>query len=108
MVRDVHLGTYGCRAQELLNYLRTVRPRTLVLNGDIIDIWQFNKNYFPPAHTKVIVHHLLAGIGHAGVLCDPEAHSDALHTKAHFREVQVMQVFIHFADQVAQHLACAS
>ncbi len=54
VISDVHLGTYGCRAQELLNYLRTVRPRTLVLNGDIIDIWQFSKHYFPPAHMKVI------------------------------------------------------
>ncbi|MBS1939211.1 MAG: UDP-2,3-diacylglucosamine diphosphatase [Bacteroidetes bacterium] len=54
VISDVHLGTYGCRAEELLNYLRTVRPRTLVLNGDIVDIWQFNKRYFPPAHIKVI------------------------------------------------------
>lgn len=54
VISDVHLGTYGCRAQELLNYLRTVRPRTLVLNGDIIDIWQFSKRYFPSAHMKVI------------------------------------------------------
>lgn len=54
VISDVHLGTYGCRAQELLNYLRTVRPQTLVLNGDIIDIWQFSKRYFPPAHMKVI------------------------------------------------------
>lgn len=54
VLSDVHLGTYGCRAKELLNYLRTVRPRTLVLNGDIMDIWQFSKHYFPNTHMKVI------------------------------------------------------
>lgn len=54
VISDVHLGTYGCRAKELLNYLKSVRPGTLVLNGDIIDIWQFKKRYFPSAHMKVI------------------------------------------------------
>ena len=54
VISDVHLGTYGCRAKELLNYLKTIQPRTLVLNGDIIDIWQFNKRYFPTSHMSVI------------------------------------------------------
>jgi UDP-2,3-diacylglucosamine pyrophosphatase LpxH len=54
VISDVHLGTYGCRAKELLNYLKTIQPRTLVLNGDIIDIWQFNKRYFPNSHMSVI------------------------------------------------------
>jgi len=54
VISDVHLGTYGCRAKELLNYLKTIQPRTLVLNGDIIDIWQFNKRYFPSSHMSVI------------------------------------------------------
>ncbi len=56
VLSDIHLGTYGCRAKELLNYLKTVNPKTLVLNGDIIDIWQFNKRYFPTSHLKVIKH----------------------------------------------------
>ncbi len=54
IISDVHLGTYGCRANELLNYLKTINPKVLILNGDIIDIWQFNKRYFPKAHMKVI------------------------------------------------------
>ncbi len=54
VLSDIHLGTFGCRAKELLNYLKTVHPKTLVLNGDIIDIWQFNKRYFPKSHMKVI------------------------------------------------------
>jgi UDP-2,3-diacylglucosamine pyrophosphatase LpxH len=54
IISDVHLGTYGCHAKELLKYLKSIKPKMLILNGDIIDIWQFNKSYFPEEHTKVI------------------------------------------------------
>ncbi|MFT2543204.1 UDP-2,3-diacylglucosamine diphosphatase, partial [Escherichia coli] len=36
------------------NYLKSIQPQILVLNGDIIDIWQFNKRYFPVSHMQVI------------------------------------------------------
>lgn len=54
VISDVHLGTYGSNAKELVNYLESIEPEILVLNGDIIDIWQFNKRYFPKSHMKVI------------------------------------------------------
>ncbi len=54
VISDVHLGTYGCHARELLHYLKTVKPKTVILNGDIIDIWQFSKRYWPKQHMKVI------------------------------------------------------
>lgn len=54
VLSDVHLGTYGCHARELHRYMKSIRPGTVVLNGDIIDIWQFSKRYWPPAHMKVI------------------------------------------------------
>ncbi|WP_462249714.1 UDP-2,3-diacylglucosamine diphosphatase [Ferruginibacter sp.] len=54
VLSDVHLGTFGCHAKELLHYLKTVKPKTVILNGDIIDIWQFSKRYWPKAHMKVI------------------------------------------------------
>lgn len=54
VLSDVHLGTYGCHAKELLQYLNSIKPKILVLNGDIIDIWQFRKSYFPKSHLKVI------------------------------------------------------
>jgi UDP-2,3-diacylglucosamine pyrophosphatase LpxH len=54
VISDVHLGTYGCHAKELNNYLATIKPEILVLNGDIIDVWQFRKSYFPKSHLKVI------------------------------------------------------
>lgn len=54
VISDVHLGTYGCHAKELLEYLSSIKPKTLILNGDIIDIWQFRKSYFPKSHLNVI------------------------------------------------------
>ncbi len=54
VISDVHLGTYGCHAKELLAYLSSIKPKTLILNGDIIDIWQFRKSYFPASHLNVI------------------------------------------------------
>jgi UDP-2,3-diacylglucosamine pyrophosphatase LpxH len=54
VISDVHLGTYGCHAKELVNYLKSINPSILILNGDIIDGWQFSKHYFPSSHLKVI------------------------------------------------------
>ncbi|GFZ84788.1 UDP-2,3-diacylglucosamine hydrolase [Aquaticitalea lipolytica] len=54
VISDVHLGTYGCHAKQLLTYLNSIQPKKLVLNGDIIDIWQFSKRYFPKSHLRVI------------------------------------------------------
>jgi UDP-2,3-diacylglucosamine pyrophosphatase LpxH len=57
VISDIHLGTYGCHAGELLSYLKSIKPKKkLILNGDIIDIWQFNKSYWPESHMKVIKH----------------------------------------------------
>lgn len=54
VISDIHLGTYGCHAKELLEYLKSINPNTIILNGDIIDIWQFSKRYWPKSHMKVI------------------------------------------------------
>ena len=54
VISDLHLGTYGCHAREIVNYLKSISPQILILNGDIIDGWQFSKRYFPAAHMQVI------------------------------------------------------
>ncbi|HVZ26010.1 MAG TPA: UDP-2,3-diacylglucosamine diphosphatase [Sediminibacterium sp.] len=62
VMSDLHLGTFGCHAQEIVRYLKSIQPQILVLNGDIIDIWQFKKRYFPVAHMQVLkeIMHLLS------------------------------------------------
>ncbi|MBW8330984.1 MAG: UDP-2,3-diacylglucosamine diphosphatase [Prolixibacteraceae bacterium] len=54
VISDVHLATMASKAKHLLKYLKSIQPKTLVLNGDIIDSWRFSRNYFPKAHLKVI------------------------------------------------------
>ena len=54
VISDVHLGTYGCHAKELLHYLKSIKPKQILLNGDIIDVWQFSKRYWPESHMKVV------------------------------------------------------
>jgi UDP-2,3-diacylglucosamine pyrophosphatase LpxH len=54
VISDTHLGIYGSKAKEITRYLKSIDPQTLILNGDIIDVWQFSKSYFPKSHLKVI------------------------------------------------------
>ncbi|MCS6933972.1 MAG: UDP-2,3-diacylglucosamine diphosphatase [Chitinophagales bacterium] len=54
VISDVHLGFLGCRAKELNRYLESIAPEILIINGDLIDIWQFRKYYFPRSHTRVL------------------------------------------------------
>lgn len=65
IISDVHLGTYGCHAKELLHYLKSIKPSTIILNGDFIDIWQFSKRYWPKSHMKVVKY--LMGLVSKGV-----------------------------------------
>lgn len=54
VISDVHLATMASKAKLLLRYLKSIQPKMLVLNGDIIDSWRFSRNYFPKSHLKVI------------------------------------------------------
>jgi UDP-2,3-diacylglucosamine pyrophosphatase LpxH len=56
VISDVHLGTYGCHAEELLRYLKSIKAKKIILNGDIIDMWQFSKRYWPKTHMQVVKH----------------------------------------------------
>ncbi len=54
IISDVHLGSYDCHAQELLNYLESIKPGVLILNGDIIDAAKFDRKSFPKEHMQII------------------------------------------------------
>lgn len=85
ILSDVHLGTYGCRAKELLFYLKSIKPGIVVLNGDIIDIWQFSKSYWPKSHMKV-VRHIMNWIGkRKKVYYIPGNHDEMLRRFAGFK-----------------------
>jgi UDP-2,3-diacylglucosamine pyrophosphatase LpxH len=54
-ISDVHLGSRGCNAEALLDFLRTVHMDTLYLVGDIVDIWSLRRSfYWPQQHNNVV------------------------------------------------------
>lgn len=54
-ISDIHLGTTGCRAVELLEFLKHTESQYLYLVGDIVDGWQLRKRwYWPQSHNDVI------------------------------------------------------
>jgi UDP-2,3-diacylglucosamine pyrophosphatase LpxH len=54
-ISDVHLGTRGCNAEMLVDFLRAIECQTLYLVGDIVDGWRLRKGwYWPDAHNEVV------------------------------------------------------
>ncbi len=54
-ISDIHLGTRGCNAVLLLDFLRSIDCETLYLVGDIVDGWRLRKGwYWPAAHNEVV------------------------------------------------------
>ena len=54
-ISDVHLGTPGCQAEALLDFLKHLECETLFLVGDMIDGWALSRSwYWPQAHNDVV------------------------------------------------------
>jgi UDP-2,3-diacylglucosamine pyrophosphatase LpxH len=54
-ISDVHLGTRGCQAETLLEFLRDSDFEALYVVGDLIDIWALRRSiYWPQSHNDVI------------------------------------------------------
>ena len=54
-ISDTHLGTAGCNAELLLDFLKSIQPETLYLVGDIIDGWRLKRDwYWPPRHNDIV------------------------------------------------------
>ncbi len=54
-ISDIHLGTTGCKAELLLDFLRHTECDTLYLAGDIIDGWRLRRGwYWPQSHNDVV------------------------------------------------------
>ncbi len=99
IISDVHLGTYGCHAKELLNYLKSIKPKVLVLNGDFIDIWQFKKSYFPKEHAQVIQRVMKMASNGTKVYYITGNHDDALR---HYSDFSMGN--IHLRDKLVLQL----
>ncbi len=99
IISDVHLGTFGCHAKELLNYLSSIKVDTLILNGDFVDMWQFKKRYFPKEHMMVLQRILKMAAKGTRVYYITGNHDDALRRYSDFSSGN-----IHLRDKLVLQL----
>jgi UDP-2,3-diacylglucosamine pyrophosphatase LpxH len=95
---DIHLGSPGCQADYLLDFLRVHTAETLYLVGDILDGWRLRKGwYWPQAHNDVVQKILRAARKGTRVIYVPGNH-DSLSRQfigLSFGDIQVVEEFIH-------------
>jgi UDP-2,3-diacylglucosamine pyrophosphatase LpxH len=77
-ISDIHLGTRGCKAELLADFLSRTSCDTLYLVGDIIDGWRLKRRWFwPEAHNRVIQEILHKVDGGTRVIYIPGNHDEA-------------------------------
>ena len=97
-ISDVHLGTAGCNAELLLDFLKTVECETLFLVGDIVDGWQLRKGWYWPTRHNDVVRCILKKAKHGTrVIYVPGNHDEALRdfTGLNFGGVEVTGEAMH-------------
>jgi UDP-2,3-diacylglucosamine pyrophosphatase LpxH len=97
-ISDLHLGTPGCQAHALLDFLRDVNCETLYLVGDIIDGWQLRRSwYWPQAHNDVVQKILRKARKGTRVIFVPGNHDEFArrYVTHNFGGVEVMEDCIH-------------
>jgi UDP-2,3-diacylglucosamine pyrophosphatase LpxH len=97
-ISDLHLGTSGCNAVLLLDFLKSVQPDTLYLVGDIIDGWRLKRGwYWPTLHNDIVRRILKLASKGTRVIYIPGNHDEALrdYTDLNFGGVEVLSEDIH-------------
>jgi UDP-2,3-diacylglucosamine pyrophosphatase LpxH len=97
-ISDIHLGTPGCSADLLLDFLKSIECETLYLVGDIIDAWRLRKGwYWPPRHNDVVRRILKMAKHGTHVVYVPGNHDEVLrdYTGLAFGDVTVVSEAIH-------------
>ena len=84
VLSDLHLGAFGCQAIQILKYLKRIKAEVIILNGDIIDIWQFDKKNFPKTHLLVLNELLKKAVKGTKVIYLIGNHDDALRRFADY------------------------
>ena len=97
-ISDVHLGTRGCKAEFLLDFLRHNDAATIYLVGDIIDGWRLKKSwYWPQTHNDVVQKLLRMVRKGTRAIYVPGNHDEWLrgYTRLQFGGVEVVEEAIH-------------
>jgi UDP-2,3-diacylglucosamine pyrophosphatase LpxH len=97
-ISDTHLGTAGCNAELLHDFLQSIKPETLYLVGDIIDGWRLKRGWYWPARHNDVVRRVLK-LANKGtrVVYIPGNHDEMMRDYAglHFGGVEVALEAIH-------------
>ena len=106
-ISDVHLGTRGCQADLLLDFLRYHEAETIYLVGDIIDGWALRPGwYWPQAHNDVVQKILRQGRKGSRIIYLPGNHDEFLRNYfgMHFGGIEVRDNAIHTAADGKRYL----
>ncbi len=104
---DVHLGTRGCQAERLLDFLRWHDADTVYLVGDIVDGWQLRSGwYWPQAHNDVVQKLLRKARKGARIVYVPGNRDEFLrdYFGTHFGGIEVIDFAIHESPEGARYL----
>ena len=97
-ISDTHLGTAGCNAELLLDFLKSVDCEALYLVGDIVDGWQLRKGwYWPPRHNDIVRCVLKKAKHGTRVIYVPGNHDEAFrgYTGLNLGGIELLQEAIH-------------
>ena len=97
-ISDIHLGTPGCQAEALLDFLRENESQYMDLVGDIVDGWQLRRKwYWPQAHNDVIQKLLRMARKGCRVVYVPGNHDEFARNfvQHHFGGVEVLKETTH-------------
>jgi UDP-2,3-diacylglucosamine pyrophosphatase LpxH len=97
-ISDVHLGTTGCQAERLLEFLRATESETLYLVGDIIDGWQLKRRwYWDQSHNNVVQTVLKKAKDGTNVIFVPGNHDEAIRQfiELDFGDIKIRDELVH-------------
>ncbi|TCT01001.1 UDP-2,3-diacylglucosamine diphosphatase [Aquabacter spiritensis] len=106
-ISDVHLGTKGCQAELLLDFLKYHESDTLYLVGDIVDGWRLRSSwYWPQQHNDVVQKLLRKGRKGTRMVYLPGNHDEFLrdYYGTHFGGIEVVETAIHEAADGKKYL----
>jgi UDP-2,3-diacylglucosamine pyrophosphatase LpxH len=107
---DMHLGTRGCQAERLLDFLRWHDADEIYLVGDIVDGWHLRSSWsgwhWPQAHNDVVQKLLRKGRKGTRIVYIPGNHDEFLrgYYGQHFGGVEVVESAIHVAADGRRYL----
>lgn len=106
-ISDVHLGTRGCQAERLLDFLRRYESEYLYLVGDIVDLWAMRRGIHWTSAQNTVVQKILRRARHGQhVMFIPGNHDEALreHAGVAFGEILLRNDHVHVAADGKRYL----